>query len=257
MRSLLYMCIGLIGISSLAGCGLVSRWKSDCDCDTCRRPVPRMMVRRDMQTNTIIVDQAPSSSPTNQKIEAIPMPTKQPEADRLPKIPTLPVSPVSDMSTAEPAPLKVEALPPGAEDFVEPRSDKSIVTVQGAPQKRDDSPSVKTNEIVETIPTPRESSGNAPGEKTIALKSVHIQYGHSDDFKSVTGQAQMWRKTIRLRYAPVDQEDPYGGYVILEGGADLSKLRDGQHIHIRGVLLQPEEPNGSAHFRVQSFEILD
>jgi len=93
-------------------------------------------------------------------------------------------------------------------------------------------------------------------EQTIALKSVHIKYGHGENFTTVTGQLQAYRKTYRLRYASIEQEDRYGGVVTLEG-ADLSKLRDGQHARIQGVLVPPTERNGPAMYRVQSIEILD
>ncbi len=62
---------------------------------------------------------------------------------------------------------------------------------------------------------------------------------------------------MRLRYAPIDQEDQYGGFVVLEGGAELTRMRDGQHIRIRGVLIAPEDRNSAAHYRVQAIEALD
>ena len=45
-------------------------------------------------------------------------------------------------------------------------------------------------------------------------------------------------KMIRLRYADVGQEDIFGGVVVLEG-VDQSKLRDGQHAKVTGVLIAP------------------
>jgi hypothetical protein len=95
-----------------------------------------------------------------------------------------------------------------------------------------------------------------PAQKPPALPAVPMQYG-SEDFKTITGQVQIWRQTVRLRYAPIDQEDPYGGFVVLEGGAELTGLRDGQHVRIRGVLIAPEGRNDTAHCRVQALEILD
>ena len=76
-------------------------------------------------------------------------------------------------------------------------------------------------------------------------------------FPTIVGHVHQYRKTWRLRYAAVDQEDRYGGVVILEGSADLSKLRDGQHVRVRGVLQEPDSRLGSAHYRVQSIEVLD
>ena len=36
-------------------------------------------------------------------------------------------------------------------------------------------------------------------EKTVALKSVHIHYGQTDNYTAITGQLQEYRKTLRLR----------------------------------------------------------
>jgi hypothetical protein len=226
--SMFYMCFGLICVSSVAGCGVISRW-TDSDCSECKRPSPRMVARKDMQTQTVITE---SKGRPGQATESIPAPKQLPEPDRLPAIPGLPmpqgstgieIKDVADVN--ETGVFKVEALPE------EPR--KSMQT-PGDPMAVD----------------------TAGGEKTVALKSVQIDYGHTEGFKSVTGQVQMWKRVVRLRYAPVDQEDPYGGFVILEGGPEVTRLRDGQHIRIRGVLIQPEG-NGSAHYRVQSLEVLD
>jgi hypothetical protein len=93
-------------------------------------------------------------------------------------------------------------------------------------------------------------------EQNIVLKNVSFKYGHSMNFESVTGQVQMFRKTARLRYASIEQEDPYGGVVTLEG-AEVSKLRDGQHVRVQGVFVAPTDRNGSAKYRVHSVEILD
>ena len=45
-------------------------------------------------------------------------------------------------------------------------------------------------------------------EKTVALKSVDIHYGQTDNYTTITGQLQEYRRTMRLRYAAMDQEDP-------------------------------------------------
>lgn len=40
-------------------------------------------------------------------------------------------------------------------------------------------------------------------------------------------------------------------------GDDLSKLRDGQYIRVRGTLVPPADRHGSAHYRVEAIEMLD
>lgn len=255
MRTLLYSCLGLISISSLAGCGLFSTSRDGCTCNS--RPVARMVMR-----NGVVVAQTPTGAPSSvtisgssqpmavpaEQIVIIESPKQMPEPDKLPPIPTLPVAKV-----AEPAPFNIETLPPGRESLVA----KNIVPSQSEPDKQ---PRETIEIIVDPAAPPRLDNvvnDRQAKDKTVAVKSVHIQYGHAEDFKTVTGQVQMWRKTVRLRYAPIDQEDAYGGFVVLEGGAELTKMRDGQHIRIRGILIAPEDRNGAAHYRVQALEVLD
>jgi len=71
------------------------------------------------------------------------------------------------------------------------------------------------------------------------------------------GRVQEWRKTLRLRYAAIEQEDAHGGSVLLEGKADIQQLRDGQHVRVRGTLIPAEGRTDSARFRVDAIEILD
>jgi hypothetical protein len=94
-------------------------------------------------------------------------------------------------------------------------------------------------------------------EHVVVNKSVHIHYGHGVKFESITGKVEGFRKTWRLRYAPIDQEDTYGGVVILEGNSELRKLRDDMHVRVRGTLIPPTDRNGVAHYRVDAVEILD
>ena len=75
--------------------------------------------------------------------------------------------------------------------------------------------------------------------------------------KSVVGHVEPYRNSWRLRYAPIDQEDVYGGVVVLDGGAELSQLRDGQRVRVSGVLVPPESRTSSARYRVQAIEMLD
>ena len=94
-------------------------------------------------------------------------------------------------------------------------------------------------------------------EKPLPPKIEPVQQSDSEDMTTLTGQVQMWRKTIRLRYAPIDQEDPYGGFAVLQGNVKIARLREGQRMRVRGILIPPENRNRAAHFKVQAIEILD
>ena len=101
------------------------------------------------------------------------------------------------------------------------------------------------------------SESTRPIAKPSEPKRGPVTLGQSDNFKVVTGQVSLYRKTWRLRYAGVDQEDAYGGVLALEGGAELTKLRDGQTVRVRGTLIPPADRSGSASYRVTAIEMLD
>ncbi len=95
-------------------------------------------------------------------------------------------------------------------------------------------------------------------DKPGTAKRIQTLHGVSDGFKTVTGQVHVYRKTWRLRYAGIDQTDAYGGVLLLEGETELlSRLRDGQHVRVRGTLVPPTDRNGSASYRVTAIEMLD
>ena len=82
-------------------------------------------------------------------------------------------------------------------------------------------------------------------------------YGHTDGYRSLTGQVQQWRNTWRLRYAAVEADDPHGGSVVLTGSAELEKLRDGQRVRVRGTLLPADDRQGSARYQVKTLDVLE
>jgi hypothetical protein len=99
-----------------------------------------------------------------------------------------------------------------------------------------------------------------PATLTVAVQTVAVAVPEKEKtvaMQSVTGQVHQYRNTWRLRYAAIDQEDPYGGVVVLDGGAELSQLREGQNVRVSGILVPPESRTGSAHYRVQAIEIVN
>jgi hypothetical protein len=124
-------------------------------------------------------------------------------------------------------------------------------------------PPVDVNTPIIQLPPvtlPDQIPGNpnsADKEERIQKQSYVIRYGPTDNFKVVTGQLQQWRKTWYLRYATVDMIDPYGGSLELQSIADTSKLKDGIHARVQGVLIPPDSRQDSARYIVKSIEILD
>jgi hypothetical protein len=107
-------------------------------------------------------------------------------------------------------------------------------------------------EIARKIDLPREPASLPAVEKVPAKEANAPVSG----FKSVMGQVQEFRKTWRLRYAPPDQDDPYGGSVVLEG-AGLDRLRDGQQVRVRGTLIPSADRSSPARYRVETLEIVE
>ncbi len=136
-----------------------------------------------------------------------------------------------------------------------PPHPQAIVTVKQLPEsapasKPAEPTAIEQVEIVQPIaPTPTVPVQASWGTVTEMEKT--------EASKSLAGRVLQYRNTWRLRYAPIDQEDVYGGVVILDGGAELSQLRDGQRVRVSGVLVPPESRTGSACYRVQAIEMLD
>jgi hypothetical protein len=95
--------------------------------------------------------------------------------------------------------------------------------------------------------------------KMALIKTVPIEIanGRQTDGQGLTGQVHRYRKSWRLRYADAGKEDRHGGVVVLEGGAELSNLREGQRVLVTGTMMPPPDRTGQARYRVQSLQILD
>ncbi len=73
----------------------------------------------------------------------------------------------------------------------------------------------------------------------------------------LAGSVECWRKTWRLRYAPVDVEDVHGGRVTLVGDTAVEQLQEGQRVRARGVLIPSGDRATAPEFHVESIEVLD
>jgi hypothetical protein len=188
---------------------------------------------------------APSPAP-----EAMPAPTPVPlPTPRLPatnEVPVLPPPP-SWKTSVEGSPVPTDKIV--VISNLEPSSAK--------PEMRD---LIDVTAQPKAIVPPAHAADAAPAAipgKTLASKGEPITFGHEANFTAIAGQVQEFRKTLRLRYAAIDQNDIYGGVVTLEGSVDLSQLRDGRQVRVRGVLIPPTERNENARYRVTAVELLD
>jgi hypothetical protein len=96
-------------------------------------------------------------------------------------------------------------------------------------------------------PTPPVAPPPAPPQHTL---------GHAADYSWLCGEVQHFRGNWRLRYAGFDEDDRWGGSVTLASGVLPQGLTDGQHVRVKGRLLQGEGRNGPA-YEVDHVEFLD
>jgi hypothetical protein len=86
---------------------------------------------------------------------------------------------------------------------------------------------------------------------------VQIGFARGQDYGWLLGQLQFSRasKTWRLRYAPLDQSDIYGGSVTLVSEVPLEKVQDGQFVLVHGRLVNPEVRTLAPAYRPESIQL--
>jgi hypothetical protein len=83
-------------------------------------------------------------------------------------------------------------------------------------------------------------------------------FGHAPDYSWVTGELEhiRARNVWRLRYAPADQEDRFGGTVLLVGDGLPAERKNGQIVRVEGQLVNPETTEARPPYWVRSFQVL-
>ncbi len=245
MRRLFFLCsVGLVSIGSLTGC-------RGTDADNARRA----SVLPASSTPGQAVATAKTPAPVKVEVLAVPT-TAIPRAPVSPEVVTYP--PTAKPAAVTPPPPRLPAVnevapvplpaPPAWKTSVETGptpGDKIVIIANLEPAE------------VKAAPRPSEAVPAPKKENPAAIKEAPTHLGHDAHFESITGQVYEYRRAFRLRYAAIDQADVYGGVVTLEGSVDLSALRDGKHVRVRGELIPPTDRNGSARYRVTALELLD
>ena len=104
-------------------------------------------------------------------------------------------------------------------------------------------------------PNPADEAGAA--RTTVVDTTALPCFSHSADYTELTGQIQHSRITRgwRLRYAPVDEVDPYGGSVTLIEDAKLSGLKDGDMVRVHGRFLNSDESGTAPRYEVDAIQL--
>lgn len=66
------------------------------------------------------------------------------------------------------------------------------------------------------------------------------RHGHADDYRWLVGQLQRVNLSDghwKIRYAPLDQVDQWGGSVILAPDIRLENYKEGQNVYVEGEIL--------------------
>lgn len=257
MRKPILWSVGFASLNWLTGCGLFQGgYCENCQSQLPPTHLPRQVRVQPYQTDryTTVVAQDPAK-PTRTVVKgndyrgsvaSRPIETSRPQL--ITPAGTTPTSKTqAPDSKAESTPFKVEYVPPVP--IHETMPIEKIVILE--PGKTAEPPMAET-----PMPLPNIEVPNAK-DQAVVPQNVEIEFGHGPNFETVTGQVHSFRKTWRLRYAPIGQEDPLGGSVLLEGGEELNKLRDGQQVRIRGTLLPSTDRSSPPRYRVQAVEALD
>jgi hypothetical protein len=158
-------------------------------------------------------------------------------------------APAGEYEAPLPPPSFPGLLPAPARDNLQPSQFEEVV-IRDLPGNQipvEHLPSAPSEAVPVVLPN---------GDQLIELGSKTISFGAGENYRTLTGEVQQFRRGWRLRYAAVDAEDAHGGSVSLVGQG-LERLRDGVHIRVTGTLIPAEDRLSSPRFQVQALEMLE
>jgi hypothetical protein len=130
------------------------------------------------------------------------------------------------------------------------------------PMTAESKPATKDSSITQAaLETSKPSLVNEPTSPRKSFVDVTAQpcFSHTDDYSCLSGQIQHSRitKGWRLRYASVDEMDPYGGSVTLLDEAKLAGVKDGDLVRVHGHLANPEDRGIAPSYQVESIQPIE
>jgi hypothetical protein len=108
--------------------------------------------------------------------------------------------------------------------------------------------------VGETAPPPTAAARQEP--LPLVSRKHEDKVGHEDDFSWITGQLFYVRSgggRWLLRYGLPDQEDRFGGAVVLAPGVEMKNFREGDVVCVHGRLLN--EGRTSASFAAPTYRV--
>src|SRR5262249_38387188 len=157
------------------------------------------------------------SVPTPQPI-VVSHPAPPPAAES-PAVAPPPMAPVAEVTPMEPPAVAEATPPPPATPTPDPDVVQSAHALPPFPELRE--------ELARRLPTLQDVAATP--------------YAHAPDYSWLTGELQYVavRNAWRLRYAPGDEDDRYGGTVTLVEPGTLRDADNGKRVRVEGQLLDP------------------
>jgi hypothetical protein len=168
-------------------------------------------------------------------------------------------------STPPPAPLVVQHTQPLPKPVETPPALKVEPTWQEIPKIETPQPeATKPGFQLPEEPGPAETvkqtaalpeTSETKDETPAPAPSSPVGFGHAEDYSWLSGELQFTRtKGWRLRYAGIDEEDPFGGSVTLLEDSRLEALKDGQMVKVRGRIVNPEGKAIAPPYKIEVVE---
>jgi len=99
-------------------------------------------------------------------------------------------------------------------------------------------------------------------ERTVARRTftdltAHPKFAHDPNYHWLVGTVDYSRiqSAWLLRYASVEEEDRYGGTVMLENSGRLKALKNGQLVRVEGHVINPDSTQLRPAFQVQNLRV--
>jgi hypothetical protein len=99
----------------------------------------------------------------------------------------------------------------------------------------------------------------APARKSFVDITARSCFGHADDYSWLSGELQYSHlsKAWRLRFASVDEVDPWGGSVTLVCDRPSAEFKDGVCVRVRGHIDEGAGKNSAPPYQVDSIQVIE
>jgi hypothetical protein len=156
-------------------------------------------------------------------------------------------SPASPSVAAAPRPAPVEPAAPAADPAL-PAEVLPAPRIGSAPP----GPEGKAGWQVFAVQTAR------PPRRTFPDVTAHPAFEHAPDYSHLVGTLEYARGAgvWHVRYASVNDDDPYGGSVTLVDPGPMAGFTSGQLVRVEGQLVAPAAPQTRAGYRVRNLRPL-